>query len=299
MKREFLNKKIIIVVIILWMILVVGVIIYYLTIVGKVKLDVEFAPFSAKVTMNGVAVRNHGHNYVAPGEYHVVVEYENFDTYEATVTIESDTKYLYGTLNPSNEEGEKYVKEHIQEFYIVEGIAGEMASLAGQKTRQEYPIIKKLPIKDPYYNIGYTFADDGILKITVKSSISYRQLAVEKLLEILGPEDFGKYDIMFYDLENPYAGKFKDNSADDPVEYIKSGFSDVDVQYDVDKGTLSGDYYYTYLRYMYNNYVSVIFRLVLIHDDDEWRLAADPYPLLTTTNTPDVPLEIINSANEL
>jgi len=63
--------------------------------------------------------------------------------------------------------------------------------------------------------------------------------------------------------------------------------------------SMSDDYYYTYLRSYYDGFVSVIFRLVLARDSNGWKLIADPYPLLTSFNTPEVPLDILNKVNRL
>lgn len=301
--QEKLNvKKILIWLAIIWGIIVLGIVIFYLCTLGKIRVDVEYAPFAAKVTLNDTVIMNHHANYISPGDYHIKVEFENFETYEADVAVDSETQYLFGSLSPANEEGEKYVQDHISEFNVIEGIAGKVANIEGEKQRQTYPIMDSLPIKDPYYTIGYTISDDGALSVTVESSISYRSQAVTRVLELLDEEDFEKYDIKFYNLENPYAENFQPNSATDPNEYIRTGFSSLSgdvANFEIGGGEREGDYYYAYLRYFYKKYIGVVYRVVLKADGDSWQLVADPYPLLTTTNTPGVPRDIIIKANNL
>ena len=265
----------------------------------KVSVTVKFAPFAATVRLDETVIRNNSSNYITPGNYHLKVEYENFETIERDIVVEEGTKYLYGNMNPANEAGEAYMQEHMEEFYEVQGIAGELATDAGLLQRSLYPIVDKLPVKDPYFNIGYNLNDEGGLDVTVEAAIAYRQLAVSRLLEIMKKEDFGKYNIVFYDLDNPYAGKFVDNDETDPAEYIKKGFAGVDVDFTVNGGVEENGYYYAYLRYYFRKYVNVIYRVVLEGGDGEWGLVANPEPLLTTFNTPDVPLEIIDEVNRL
>ena len=155
------------------------------------------------------------------------------------------------------------------------------------------------PIIDPHYTIDYTLSEESKPIIDVAVGAAYRQAAVYKLLNIMNDEDFGIYDIYFENLENPFAGIFKPNNSTDPVEFIKDGFSNAGVDFTVNGGKEQNDYYYAYIRYSYQTYISIIYRIVLIRNGESWRLSADPYPLLTTTNTPDVPLYILNNANSL
>ena len=294
-----INKKnAIISLIVIWCLIVLIAIVFFAFTIGKVSVEVKYAPFAAVVKLDDTVIMNNNSNYITPGSYHLKVEYENFETYEGEVTITEETKYLYGKLIPANEDGAIFMNEHNKDFLEIEGIAGKVATEEGVKQREKYPIINELPIKDPYYSIGYNVGED-VLNITVEASISYRQLAVNKLLEIMDNEDFGKYNIIFYNLGSPYDGRFIENDKTDPVEFIKTGFSGTGVDFTVEGGVREDDYYYAYLRYYYKDYIGVIYRVVLKNDDGSWKLAADPYPLLTSFNTPDVPLEIINKVNDL
>lgn len=266
---------------------------------GKVLVDVEYAPFAGTVKLNGTTVMNHHGNYITPGEYQMTVEYDNFNTFSATVLITEDTKYLYGKLIPANDTGKAYMDAHNDEFLAVEGIAGQIAADAGLRQREQYPIINQLPVKDPYYTIGYNFTEDGTLNLTVDASISYRPLAVQKVVELLGGTGAAQYSVEFYDLNSPYAGKFVENSESDPAKYLSQGYSGIGVDFTVGGGTVQDEYYYAYLRYFYRDYVGVVYRVVLRSTDHGWQLVADPYPVLTSHNTPGVPVEILNKANSL
>lgn len=301
MERTRINinwKKVTITLGIIWGIIILGVVSFYIYTIGKVKINVDYAPFAARVQLNGTTVMNHHDNYITPGEYQVKVEFNNFETYEDTVTIEQDTEFIFGMLSPANEEGEKYMVNHAEEFDSINKYYSIMMNKEGEKLSKKYPIINKLPIKEPYYTIGYTVNDDGI-DVTVESSIAYRQLAVSKVLSVLEPDDFGKYGITFYNLDNPFKDTFSANTESDPAEFIKKGFSNAGVDFSVGGGTRSDDYYYAYLRYSFKKGINAVFRIVLIKNGDTWKLAGTPYTLLTTKNTPDVPLEIINKVNQL
>ena len=291
-------KKIIIILSIIWGIIAIIGIGFIIFTHDKVLVDVEYAPFSATVKLNGTTVMNHHGNYLEPGEYTLEVEFENFQKIEKTISIDDQTKTIYGSLIPINADGEQYVRDHINDFLYIEGIASGQSLENGLKQSEEYPIVDKLPIKDPYYTLGYNFTEDGILNLTVESSISYRQIASQKVIELMGDDGFGRYDVSYYNLDNPYFGTFKANQETDPIKYLQTGYAVTGLDFTVQRCTREGDYYYAFLRYQFRTYTSVIYRVVLIWEDG-WRLASTPYPLLTTTNTPDVPLEIINKVNKL
>ena len=239
-------------------------------------------------------MKNDGNNWIAPGKYTLTVEYKNFDTLTQEVEITRDTKQLYGRLLANNEEGQKYAKDHIGEFRDIEGIVGKEATEDGAKQREKWPIINYLPVKDPHYTIGYSIQDLDHLNITITASLAYRGLAINKLLQIVDDEDLGKYDVVFNDLINPYE-KFTANAQEKPEDYLKASYPNY--KFSVVNKT-KDDYCYGFMRHLNGN-VSEIFRFVLKKEGNSWKLMGTPYPVLTTTNTPKVPLDIINKANAM
>jgi len=302
--------------------------------VGKVAVDIKYVPYAATVKLSGEVINNNAVNYIKAGTYTVLVEFENFESAEIEVEITENTKYLYGVLNPINDVGIEYMDEHAEELSEVQDISDALSGEIKEILLEKYPLFNELPINDPYFTIDYEVPnglgglDEYVPTVIIDASLAYRELAVSKMLEIADDEAFGKYNIVFKNLDNPYAGKFKENNSDDPVEFIKIGYSGVGFDFEVgstesasveedaitsERGwadedddddvtvddSMSDDYYYTYLRSYYDGFVSVIFRLVLARDSNGWKLIADPYPLLTSFNTPEVPLDILNKVNRL
>lgn len=298
MIKEQNRKNIIIAFVAFWVLLVIIAIIFFITTRGKVLVEVKYAPFAATVKLDETTIMNNNNNYITPGEYNITVEFKDFKSYEGTITIDENTKYIFGNLIPANENGEEYMNEHATDYLEVERITNKVSTENGIKQREQYPIINKLPIKDPYYTIGYSISDDGILSITVKSSIAYRQLVTNKILEITDDSDLEKYDILFYDLDNPFSGKFVENDETDPKNYLKNGFSTTGLDFIMGNGAYDNEYYYTFLRYTINN-LPIVFRVILRKTNGKWELLGDPYPLLTTFRAPNVPIDVINKVNML
>lgn len=63
----------------------------------------------------------------------------------------------------------------------LEAEAGVSSIEQGEKEREEYPILKNLPIKNAVYTIGYQFEDDGKPTIIITATEYYQPFALEKL----------------------------------------------------------------------------------------------------------------------
>lgn len=264
--------------------------------VGKVEVQVTYAPFSAKVKLDDQTLKNNAKNYIKPGKYTLTVENENFKSVTKDVEITEETTDIYGSLKPSNEAGTKYLNEHIKEFYAVEGVIGARANKEGLTQREKWPIIGKLPIKDPHYTLGYSVPDVDHLVINVYSSVAYRGLALSKLMSIISKDDLALYDIEVKDLVNPYVSPVE-NSETDPQAFIRKAFPNY--SFTIGGGRTEGEYYYAFLRAQRDGGPE-IFRVVLRRENgNTWRFAGTPYPILTTANTPNVPVDILYSANKL
>lgn len=62
-----------------------------------------------------------------------------------------------------------------------EAEAGISSVEQGEKEREEYPILKNLPIKNAVYTIGYQFEEDGKPTIIITATEYYQPFALEKL----------------------------------------------------------------------------------------------------------------------
>lgn len=292
-------KRIAIIVGIIFLVIIIYSVSVLISRIGKILVKVEYAPFAATVTINDIKLSNHAENYITPGEYHLKVEFENFETLEKEIEITEDTLFLAGALRAANDLGEAYVSSHQEEFVVIKNYADGVNGGDNERFFKIYPLLASFPITDPHYTIKYKLSEESKPIINVAVGTAYRQMAIYKLLDIMNDKDFETYDIYFDNLENPFAGTFEPNDETDPIKFIEKGFSNTGIDLNVNDGKQEGQYYSAYIRYFYQTYISIIYRVVLIQDSNGWRLVADPYPLLTTSNTPEVPLAILNRVNSL
>ena len=284
-------------------IMIAAVVVYSVIIlatrIGKVSVRIQYAPFAAKVVLGDNEVRNNAENYITPGVYNLRVEFENFKTLEEEIEVTENTVFLVGALQAANDEGEKYISEHQDDFVVVKDYADGVNGSDMERLFEAYPLLANLPYTDPYYILNYTLTEESRPVITISVGLGYRAIAINKLLGMMDDEDVGIYDVQIIDLENPYVGKFVKNGERDPKKFLEVGFADAGLDFEVGGGSEDGDYYYTYLRYYFQTYIGVIYRVVLEQNGNSWQLVADPYPILTASNTPGVPVEILNKANRL
>ena len=266
--------------------------------IGKVATKVQYAPYYATVTINDKKIDNKSTQYLEPGEYHITVTAEHFETYTNTVTISKDYHYMVGILNPSDDEGAVYQSEHAFEFTEVEGLVGLALNAEGSVRKKNYPILNYLPINNALYSISYEYDTDNVTPIiSVKATPLYIDDAVAKL-KTLEKVDLTSYEIVFK-TENPFAIYNDSVKNSNPVDCIKNSFS-IPSKYTLTEGQyINNDYYFAQfyiddydLDYKYSHY-----RILLHKENDEWQIIASPQPLLTQKNTPNVSKEILDTAN--
>ncbi len=266
---------------------------------GKVNVTVKFAPYAAKVTLNDVQVSNNSTIWLEPGSYRTKVELEHFDTIERTIEITNDYKYIVGTLSASDAEGEAYAQKHEQEYADTEGIVGLALNAEGDAIKNKYPILKYLPINNRLYSISYAYTDDNVPIITVKTSPKYLDVAVQKM-KVLKNVDLTAYQINFTPA-NPFA-TYDESIELEPEETIRNSFNNISKYY-ISAGQHISDNYYAATIYTYDYSADLQYahyRVLLKKDSDNyWHIVSSPQPLLTQQNTPDTPVDILNSVNSL
>ena len=282
-------------------ILVLVGIIYFVFIfatrIGKVEVTIQYAPYAAKVTLNGTAVQNKSTTWIQPGKYSVKVEYEHFQTIERVVEISSNYRYIVGVLAIADDAGSEYVNSHKQEFAEVEGLVGKALTEEGIAIKKKYPILNYLPINNRLYSISYAYTDDGEPIIIVKTSPEFLDDAVAKM-KTLKKVDLTAYQVNFT-VTNPFA-IYQESSKSTPEDTIKSTFNLE--KYKLSEGqNIAGDYYAaTIYTYDYDRDLTYAhYRVLLKKSDNKWHLVAAPQPLLTKQNTPDTATDVLNSANSL
>jgi len=267
--------------------------------IGKVATTIQFAPYTATVTINGEKVDNKSTKYLIPGEYTIVVEAEHFETFTNTVTISKDYHYMVGILNAADDEGANYQSTHAFEFAEVEGLVGVAMNAEGAVRKKNHPILNYLPINNSLFSISYEYDTDNVTPIiSVKTTALYLDDAVAKL-KTLKNVDLTSYEIVFK-VQNPFAIYDEKITADKPIDCVEKSFN-LPEKYVISEGQDLTDNYYLIqlyiddydLDYKYSHYK------VLLHKDENnmWKIVTSPQPLFTQKNTPNVPKEILDTAN--
>lgn len=279
------------------------IVIYYIVLnisrAGKIATSVQYAPYTASVTLNGQTLKNHATNYIVPGTYEVVVSMNDFDTLTTNVTINENSTIIYGMLVPNTERGEQIMKERQKDFLEVQSIYSAASVEEGNKERESWPILEYLPMNTILYSIGYIL-DDNHLTITVNTTEPYLDATIQKLKSFdQSSKTLAEYDIQINSFTNPFAKTFVKNTNTDPQTYLKEGFGS-SFQYTIGANHEKDDYFYTTITTgSASDYTLVTYRVVLKQSGSSWEIMGTPYPILTTTNTPNVPLDILNAANNL
>lgn len=293
-KRRSLSIKIAIAAV---AVLIVGAVVSYCITMasraGKAKVIILYAPYASTVKIDGNKVSNNAENWIVPGKHQITVAFENFSSIDKEVEIPNEGTTLFGQLVPTNDAGRQYMLEHSREFDSIQGPASSSASEYGDKLYKRFPIMKKFPVKDPHYTLTYILnEDDSDLKIVVRSTLSYRGLAIDKLMEVMTAEEIEQYDVEIEDIESPFAADFAENNETDPFKYLQKGFGNAMNGFYFVRGKEEGGYYYGAIRRDIG-YDSDFYRFILKRSGSSWQLCGKPYPVLTSTNTGGAPAELL------
>ena len=288
---------------IIFLVACVIIVIYYIALnisrAGKIATSVQYAPYTANVALDGQPLKNHAINYITPGTYEVVVSINDFNTLTTNVTIDENSTIIYGMLVPNTERGEQIMKERQKDFLEVQSIYSAASVEEGNKERESWPILKYLPMNTILYSIGYIL-DDNHLTVTINTTEPYLDATIQKLKSVdQSSKTLAEYDIQISGFTNPFAKTFIKNTNTDPKTYLKEGLGST-LQYNIGAEYRKDNYFYTTITTgSASDYTLVTYRAVLRQSGNSWEIMGTPYPILTTTNTPNVPLDILNAANNL
>jgi len=170
------------------------------------------------------------------------------------------------------------------------------------------PLLNDLPIRNLLYNITYDTSDDlQSVTIIIDSTSAYLDTAIQKLKTFNSPsKTLSAYNITYQKWQNPLVNAFVQNSASDPLDFIRTGFKNVNTNLGliVQTGSYFNydgiSYYYTTLTTgSQGDYTLVSYKCLLRQEESKWILVSTPTPILTTYNTPNTPINVLNSANNL
>ena len=240
--------------------------------------------------------KNNSNIWLEPGSYTVKVKCDHFSSIERTIEISNDYHYIVGILSATDDEGRSYANLHKQEFANAEGIVGRALNEEGIAIKKQYPILNYLPINNSLFSISYTYLEDNIPLIKIKTTPEFLDDAVAKMKTFKNVE-LTDYQISF-NIENPF-DTYNESPKSDPEETIKASFQLSDT-YKISEGEYIAGQYYVATLYKYDydkDLICAHYRVLLKNTDDEWHILATPQPLLTQKNTPKTPKDILHYAN--
>lgn len=311
---ERFGKKAVIGVGFLCVIFVISVAIFAIVMIsriGKTKVIVKYAPFTAEVKFNGKKVKNSDIVYMEPGKYHVDVNLEHFSSISEDIDVSGEEVYAIGELVATDMEGETIAKEHQQDFLAVEQYGGRLAAIEGEKEAEKYPIIQYLPINSNGYSVNYVYdreKDDFKVELVMKN-IGVFGSAIYDLYNIENNIKPAEYEIVVRGYKDPF-GEFATNVQTDLESFIRAGFGDKIKNYDiyVDKKVEQDGYVGVIMAEKgLNKYVSaaeeepeiVVYRMIVKKEMNGFSVEAMPYPIISRYNSKNAPIELIDKLNHL
>lgn len=155
-----------------------------------------------------------------------------------------------------------------------------------------------LPINNAVFSLGYTIKEGDKFLIIIEASDTYLESAVNTLKSLPQDKSLAEYDITIKNFQNPFAKSFISNNSSSPLDFLRQGYQNINCT--VNEGIKDNNYYYTTITAGDPKQFNVVtYRVLIEYISNQWRLTTTPYPLLTTYNTPDVPVQILDAINKL
>lgn len=293
------RNKILIIILLVFGFFIIGLAVWQqVSRIGKVQVEVKYAPYSARVEIDGKKVKNNHQIYLATGEHEVTVTQEGFDDLTQKVNVDESTGYIYGLMTPNSDQGQEIYSKRQNEFLEVQGLYGMAAVQSGEEQRAKWPIMNHLPINNAVFSLGYTIKEGDKFLIIIEAPDTYLESAVNTLKSLPQDKSLAEYDITIKNFQNPFAKSFISNNSSSPLDFLRQGYQNINCT--VNEGIKDNNYYYTTITAGDPKQFNVVtYRVLIEYISNQWRLTTTPYPLLTTYNTPDVPVQILNAINKL
>lgn len=181
---------------------------------GKIAVPVSLVPADATIYVDGEKISRSGTIYIKPGQRQVKVTSPGFESVEKTYRIyDYNAPGIYIGLIGQSDSAKKWQQNNQFRYRKLELLATEKAHQYNQLFEERNPIVKDLPIKDPYFTISYRNIDDKTIKLTIwGTSARYRQYALNYLRQLgYEPTD---YEIEFSNFTNPLATNIQPKEGD-------------------------------------------------------------------------------------
>lgn len=274
---------------------------------GKEAVMVQFAPFNAKVSVEGKRVGNNKTTYLAEGTYTFTAELEHFETMTVTTEVVKggDLNYAFGQMVPIDEEGQKIQKAHQRDYSDVEATASYIENAIGGQQRAEYPILAYLPDNHGAYSVSYKYTETGKFQVElVLKNDAFIASAVAQLYRFKGIDPLD-YEIVVRGFEAPF-GTFKENTEIDLVAYIEKGYGLDAKGYKVltNRTVMDGDYYGVIMvpknvdlqsdGVLYTPYKMIVQK----RTDGSWGKVSEASLVFSKLNMGNAPRDFVNKLNK-
>lgn len=297
--------KIIIVIIITFLVTILIVsLINLISRSGKIKVSIQYTPTNAVVFLDNSNQNINGKEiYITEGDHKLLIFNNGYLQQEQSININQYNLSFAGSLIPINATNIE-IDDIQEELATTEKI---LDAESNQKLINKYPLIAYLPYstRTDSFNITYEFNSNYTeLKINITPKKVDDFIALNSACNILKNFDPSvsvvNYNIIIDNFTNVFKNKFQNNNQSNPLTFLQEGFKSVP-NINIKNGIEKDSYYYTTIEYNFEidsestDYVP--YHLILKKQGNSWVLVSTPTLILTTYNTPNVPEEILNLAN--
>lgn len=185
---------------------IVVIIIAIINSIPPTRIVLEYAPSSARVTVNGEEVHDKVLD-LQPGTYKIEIEKFGFETYETTVSLESyRTENVFAVLEPSMSLTENWYYKNLDDSTIADGQMSHTYDDETKAMAEEYPVVTKLPIKTSEFSIYYSDCGEGSCEIVIESEQGLFDKALQYFSRYLDSE-LGRYNFIAINYGNQFQGE--------------------------------------------------------------------------------------------
>lgn len=152
----------------------------YRAVVYTATIEVNFAPRSATVTIDGYGA-SAGKNQVKPGKHQVVVSREGFAEYKEEVeAIEGEVVYVDAILESNDPSTANWYAEHSDDYELAQTIGDGADDRHGEELARKMPIVKDLPLSGLYSSYTVTLIGSPTKKGQYALNVSHQTEAAKQ-----------------------------------------------------------------------------------------------------------------------
>ena len=304
LNRENSKNNTIKIFVICWVVIAIIIIIFALIIniprIGKRAVVVKCAPYTAKVYLDQQDVNNNAISYMPDGEHSVMCFLPGFQIEERKVVIDDNNNSILIELLPVTSDGELIQQEKIDDYYDLEAYAGSISGIEGMAKYNDEAkkLLEFLPYNTDNFGLGMQVEDNHTTVTVTVWRPEYTQMAIDTLREMAKDKEvsLAQYDFRINDFKNQLL-EFQDNSATDLQNYILNGYSNRGLNIEINRTGTIDNYQYALISVGQSTGGRVIYRALFEVDGIKLKLLSTPYPVLTTTNTPNISESVLNTLN--